>query len=419
MNCSPKNNVILCAPAGLLATMGGGQHGLGKELLAALPAGAHARADAAAGLESAAASRAGSSAEVGEADGAQGPVDPAAPEGSGSAEWYPSIGQRVWVRGTAAAGEDDDEWAAVVVGNDGMRWRVAPEADSDGDAGRGPCWWPRFEAAVLRRERDVADAAEALSKREGIAGGLLDAALPWEQPEHESDGLSGLAAERSPGWVDWRQLRPRRLAQRRTTADGMAEEGSAEWRVVAVGAQEGGERAALVQAGLLARGGAETESGELGLAVESGGPLGQMRYAAPARSGGGGVGAAGHGQPGRRWVALRGSDCVVPSPLAPALTQLLAEIQRPPALPTLRRNLDSLRFYYQPSGAGGRVLLLLGYRERGRGRTQRDADAGPARTAPTHAALRVLERRLALLGVAATVGVLRGPSALLASAGPP
>ena len=115
-------------------------------------------------------------------------------------------------------------------------------------------------------------------------------------------------------------------------------------------------------------------------------------------------------------MALRRSDCVVPSPLAPALTQLLAEIQRPPVLPTLRRNLDSLRFYYQPSG---RVLLLLGYRERGRGRAQRDADAGPARTVATHAALRALERRLALLGVAITVGVLRGPSALLASAGPP
>ena len=166
------------------------------------------------------------------------------------------------------------------------------------------------------------------------------------------------------------------------------------------------------------------ERGELGLAVESGGPLGQMRYAgapcifnratsrqadgseaadkAAAQDGTSGgaiqtgdvdknnlianlVETPGHGQPGKRWVGLaslpddgNGHGDAWPT-LTPVFYALLGELQQPPVLPTLRRNLETLSFYFCPRTGGqtlgsrqtSQLVLVFGYRDRGRGRAQR------------------------------------------------
>ena len=107
------------------------------------------------------------------------------------------------------------------------------------------------------------------------------------------------------------------------------------------------------------------------------------------------AGAAGHGQPGKVWVGLLGGDQRVPAALAPVFSALLGELQRPPVLPTLRRNLEELSFFFGPcddsdssSSSSGdtnaELVLVFGFRDRGRGRAQRSGNSvAPAQTATT------------------------------------
>ena len=366
-SCTPKNNVILCGPAELLNKDGQGFRM--AALAESLPAGRPARVPAVKTAEPqakpAVLTRAPAVVAVGGRPSSAKRVT----------EWYPTIGQRVW----AEADDGSGEWPGIVVGCDGEQWRVASEEEKvpAASADDGSCWWVRFETQARRQDRDLVDTSEALEKR---LGGIQIEALPWEQPAE--------APQRPSAWMHWQRLRPRR------TLDSAGEGSSGESnRWLTLEPSEGGMVRKLELAGLLRAGapgaGQEIQSGELGLAVESGGPLGAMRYAtgSSAQAETAGV-AAGHGQPGRRWVGLGGSQ--VPEALAPIFTQLLAELQRPPVLPTLRRNLETLTFFLGGSG----LVLIFGFRDRGRGRAQRSAAVAPPQTAATLRVLRTLEERL-------------------------
>ena len=357
-------------------------------------------------------------------------------------------------------------WAGVIVACRGTEWQVAPEPGFDGlvadqTDGVAGNWWASFQRESRWRDRDVQDTAEALSK---CLGGLrIESMLPWEshseeqhreqqrQPDRDQDVLPRLSE-----WVHWARLCPRQQQSSVVVGVGGARvDENSRWLVVESYADTDSddyscshEAQALSQSGVLALApaGAQMETGvechqvaspsssiergELGLAVESGGPLGQMRYATGAprilsgatsyqavgrvaadnaathygTSGGAVqkgdvdkdnwivnlVETPGHGQPGKRWVGLAGvaNDGNGQGNLWPALTPvfhaLLSELQQPPVLPTLRRNLETLSFYFCRSGSisctGGQnlgskqtsqLVLVFGYRDRGRGRAQR------------------------------------------------
>jgi hypothetical protein len=305
----------------------------------------------------------------------------------------------------------------------------------------GGNWWAKFRLESRSRDRDAHDTAEALSK--SLGGLRIEPNLPWEtgkEEQHKSLQQQQDREQEEPArlskWVHWTQISPRRRDSRVSVDprhDTVREEENNKWLVV-VGCNDtdidsycrSNEVEALRNSGLLkyptvnpqmetevdsetltARfaDGSRIEQGELGLAVESGGPLGQMRFAsgtcvafeslADRNIRADSVWKAdddkyktledvaetpGHGQPGKRWVGGLVSlgqnvdqERDAQALLAPIFSALLAELQRPPVLPTLRRNLETLSFYFCPGSNSqiNQLVLVFGYRDRGRGRAQR------------------------------------------------
>lgn len=519
-NCSPKNNVILCGPQELLLphdeinnSSNGGHHGASgflsqmASLVSALPA--NAKSTRTPPVFKPKKSR-GESRELEAMEiVATEDIDIKA-AAAASVEWYPSLGQRVWVEPDCVnSGKVDtslkiafeyqvQRWAGVIVASRGVEWQVSPELACDSHVagemdGVDSSWWAQFQLASRWRDRDAQDTAEALGK--SLGGLRIESTLPWQNKEESQYSChQQRAAEEKHGstrlseWVHWVRLRPRGEKESFVDPAEGAIHGAkkAEWCVIeplTEGRANTGkndydrwnEAEALMRAGILPTDaqidiesgdysttvdgavvgtvGATNltpnlfEHGELGLAVESGGPLGQMRYASGAafalqsttghqtenpvttreeerskkEAGSRGallkrddhedkvtsVKALGHGQPGKRWVGLAGlaGGCsqqgALPM-LAPVFDALLALLQQPPVLPTLRRNLDTLSFYFCRSGGNnwsqgwkssrkctGQLVLVFGFRDRGRGRAHcSSAAASPLQNSTTLRAVR-------------------------------
>jgi hypothetical protein len=147
-NCSPKNNVILCGPRDLLllnssqsplqqADGGGGGAGFQlpqvASLMSALPANAKpwpSASSSSPSVPSASQTNRRQREAPEQQPGSETGHLAAAPgqAAGGGAEWYPSLGQRVWALPTGGVG---GKWAGVVVACGGEKWQIAPELQNE------------------------------------------------------------------------------------------------------------------------------------------------------------------------------------------------------------------------------------------------------------------------------------------------
>eukprot|EP01052_Picozoa_sp_SAG31_P028384 SAG31_NODE_2735_length_5170_cov_5.478407_3_plen_758_part_00 len=373
-SCSPKNNIILGGPAYAVNTAITAQSRTSLIAAAAAAACLSASRQLAKicspvkhpdnGVRKSPDSRA---AEVTSTSPRQVFCPPPVAIAAGTERWSPSLGQRVWVYESqqqntvpSANCAQVEKWQGVITATPTEEcagcWWVVPELPGRGalSGGRtGLLWWPQFEQSARQAVRDYRDTVEAISK-----------AVPAGDPSRGLDGasgggdrvepdVSGLCSTSCGKWVMWWQLSPRLHNQQSTAHSDCAFDN----RGAAVEA-----RSAFSSS--FGAGQSDKDSsrvgawGRLNLAVESGGPLGPLRYAS--------VDAtfrynSSHksqlqGEPQQSWDGL--SSIASGHPVKKCLEQLLISLQEIPALPVLRRHLDHVHYF----DLGSRLILVLGYK---------------------------------------------------------
>jgi hypothetical protein len=292
-----------------------------------------------------------------------------------------------------------------------------------GRQSQGPAtWWAHVLLHGQRARRDAQDVLEARAKQLHPAcsatedAGASCVVPPLLQAAAHAVGsmLEPPASDACCAWVWWWQLRPRRYGEGEVLGGSERGTKTEGYLCSAVSVLGGSVARTLDRADYGC-------SGSMGLAVESGGPLGRLRYAAAA-VGRPAVAAStdistdistdmprGHGRPEQPWGAERHVEPATrggsSSRLRALLPELLRALAAPPAMPTLRRGVERVAYTallpHEPPlddstgvGAAAELVLVLGYRPTGRGKAGWPPLPLPA---DTWRALRALEARLTAL----------------------